>query len=319
MKPCGQRAARAIAVVALACVPAFMPAYAASFDCAKAATRIEKSICADPSLGKLDADIAAAYVAAGTDLDAAMRQRLLRSQRDWLAHRQAGKKLAEDMKSRLALLHATRTTIDGVAFLKLADASRPMFVLGTAPGAAAYDDWADGVWSDAHGDTSYEDARKAREQCAAHAADDAADDCVIESQTREYQTSVPAPGMVSVREWISRDVDAAHPMNEVHHHNWWLSRSGRIVAADMFAGEAYKAAIARALRAGVRRQCDVTLEGAADGIDEVDSWGLSDKGMTLTEDGESVQCGRGEIDVDIPWRDFGVALRPEFAAALRLR
>ncbi len=289
--------------------------HAASFDCAKASTRIEKSICADPSLGKLDVDIASAYAAAGADLDAPMRERLLRSQREWLAHRLAGKALADDMKSRLALLRATRTTIGGVAFLKLADASRPMFVLGTAPGAAAYNGWADGVWADARGDTSYDAAALARDRCVAQGPDD----CAFESQTRAYETSVPMAGIVSVREWVSLDAGGAHPANEAHQHNWWLSHSGRVLAADLFAGTGYRSVIARALQQGVEQQCGVTLEEASGNADDVDAWSLSAKGLTLVEDGYSVSCGRGEIDIDIPWRDFGAALRPEVAAALHLR
>lgn len=40
------------------------PAHAASFDCARAETKVEKLICADAELSKLDEDLAAAYTAA---------------------------------------------------------------------------------------------------------------------------------------------------------------------------------------------------------------------------------------------------------------
>jgi uncharacterized protein len=54
-------------------------AFAASFDCAKAATRIEKQICSDPELSKLDEQVADAYktvLARDSDWKG--------SQRDWL-------------------------------------------------------------------------------------------------------------------------------------------------------------------------------------------------------------------------------------------
>jgi len=63
-----------------------VPAVAASFDCVKAATDVERMICTDPALGALDGELAAAYgaalVAAGAD-DA----RLTDDQRAWLARR----------------------------------------------------------------------------------------------------------------------------------------------------------------------------------------------------------------------------------------
>jgi len=58
---------------------------AASFDCAKAGTKVEKMICADPELSKLDEDLSAAYGKAlkeSSDLSALRQQ-----QRNWLAER----------------------------------------------------------------------------------------------------------------------------------------------------------------------------------------------------------------------------------------
>lgn len=63
-------------------------AWAASFDCAKAATAIEKSICATPSLGPLDEALAARYQALRkAKLGDADLQDLTHAQRQWLIER----------------------------------------------------------------------------------------------------------------------------------------------------------------------------------------------------------------------------------------
>jgi uncharacterized protein YecT (DUF1311 family) len=56
------------------------PAFAASFDCRKAASPVETTICATPRLSALDDELAAAYVAARND-DPAVRG----EQRQWIA------------------------------------------------------------------------------------------------------------------------------------------------------------------------------------------------------------------------------------------
>ena len=63
-----------------------VPARAASFDCAKASTRQEKLICADPSLSEKDEALANAYAAARAPLSDQGRKQLLDSQRSWLAY-----------------------------------------------------------------------------------------------------------------------------------------------------------------------------------------------------------------------------------------
>lgn len=69
-------------VALLALFLAAAPAQAASFDCAKAATRAEKTICADPALSGMDEELAKTYAQAkekATDKDA-----LTRAQRTWV-------------------------------------------------------------------------------------------------------------------------------------------------------------------------------------------------------------------------------------------
>ncbi|MFO1183388.1 MAG: lysozyme inhibitor LprI family protein [Bauldia sp.] len=78
-------AAAALALMTLGAAPP--PAGAASFDCAKAATAIEKAICADPAVSALDSRLQERYDAVlALSLDPA---RLRSDQRAWLAETRA--------------------------------------------------------------------------------------------------------------------------------------------------------------------------------------------------------------------------------------
>lgn len=290
--------------------------HAASFDCAKASSRVEKAICANPALGKLDDDIAAAYAAARAGLDEAWRPKLLRSQREWLAARASSDDLAAELRQRLAILRGLRVSQGGVQFLRLTDDARPMYVLGNAPGARAYNQWVDSVWAAAVGQTS-----RIHVGTGACPSGDK-DDCDADSMSRSYVTTVPAPGLLSVGETIvTYEQGAAHPEVDLKYHDWWLSRAGRVELKDIFAGTAWKPVIARAARAYVKSQNDLdTVDpGAIDGVSTVDDWKLTPAALVFTIDGYEFNLGRGMAEVEVPWKDFGAALRPEFAAALGLR
>lgn len=77
------RLALGAAVALLGTAPA-----ALAFDCAKAATRIEKTICADPALKAADAAMAEAYAALRAGQDEGQRQAMKADQLDWLRRRE---------------------------------------------------------------------------------------------------------------------------------------------------------------------------------------------------------------------------------------
>ena len=72
----------AVVVGTLAALAFALASHSASFDCAKAATKVEKAICADPGLSRADSDMAAAWRAAlaVTPTPASLRS----EQREWL-------------------------------------------------------------------------------------------------------------------------------------------------------------------------------------------------------------------------------------------
>src|SRR5687768_16262824 len=77
------------------------PLFAASFDCSKASTPIEKTICGSPRLSALDDELAATYAAARKNGGDAVR----RSQRTWLAETRAE---CEDYDECLEQVYLTR-------------------------------------------------------------------------------------------------------------------------------------------------------------------------------------------------------------------
>jgi uncharacterized protein YecT (DUF1311 family) len=300
-------------LVALATALLAPTLHAASFNCAKASSKVEKAICASPAMGRLDDDIAAAYTAARADLDDKWRPRLLRSQREWLAQRTASAELPADLRGRLAILRGLHVTLRGVRFLKLTDEARPMYVLDDVPGAAAYNQWVDSVWNDAVGQTSK--LREGDDRCASSEEPD----CVSDSTARTYTTTVPSPALLSVGETIiNYQQGAAHPDVEFTDQNWWLARSGRVTTKDIFTGAAWKPVFAKAVRAWVRTDNDrLEVDDAAiDSVATMDAWKLTPAALVVSLDGYTFHLGRGIVEVEIPWSSFGASLRPAFAAAL---
>ena len=314
-----------LTLLAAVAIVASSPANAASFDCGKASSRLEKAICANPALSELDTAIAAAYSAAGAGLDDEMRARLKRSQREWLTHRHPGEQLAENMKARLTVLRATRKTVGGVAFLDLAASkSRPMFMLGAGPGAQAYNRWADSVWDSAASELTLEEGDLEQAKCLAQARNSAKpagseDECVVEGAMHVFETRVPAPGIVSVQDSGSLDEHAAHPMDETHHVTWWLAKGWRVDVADMFSNDGWKSTIAQAVRRDAQSSGGSAGEDAINSVSSPDSWWLTPEGLCLEGDGYTFERGRGLVQIVVPWNELRATLRPEFAAALGLR
>ena len=88
---------------------------ALAFDCSKAATDVEKAICSDPQLKRLDDQMADAYASVKAASSTAERKMLVRSQKRWIAEREycSGDEtgmpacIAAKMKDRLSLLLGT--------------------------------------------------------------------------------------------------------------------------------------------------------------------------------------------------------------------
>ena len=109
--------------IAMAWLVLGCPAYAASFDCAKAQTQVENLICADAELSKLDDDLAAAYIAALKKKPPVTSIR--QSQKTWLKYRDDLPKedLAQAYHGRLSYLlkEAAKAMPSTLAFTLIED------------------------------------------------------------------------------------------------------------------------------------------------------------------------------------------------------
>lgn len=67
---------------------ALLPAPALAFDCTKAKTPVEKAICAEPALKRLDDDLSTAYAALKAKLGVPEQKMLAAAQKRWIARRE---------------------------------------------------------------------------------------------------------------------------------------------------------------------------------------------------------------------------------------
>ncbi|MBV8406429.1 MAG: DUF4163 domain-containing protein [Alphaproteobacteria bacterium] len=83
---------RVLAFVLVLCAagPALAQGSGASFDCAKASTAIERTICKEPELAKADRDMAAAFTSLEAKLSGPAKEALLKDQQHWIADRNRG-------------------------------------------------------------------------------------------------------------------------------------------------------------------------------------------------------------------------------------
>jgi uncharacterized protein YecT (DUF1311 family) len=112
---------RLAALLGLVPIAFALPAGAASFDCAKARTKVEKLICADPQLSRQDSELAAAYAEALKVWDGRIAAYVKMTQRGWVGSRtllppgqDMGGVYCNDDDSRLSCLrdiHAERIAV----------------------------------------------------------------------------------------------------------------------------------------------------------------------------------------------------------------
>lgn len=96
---------------------------ASAFDCSKASTAVEKTICADPQLNRLDGQLSDAYAAVKAASTPAAQKMLARSQKRWIAEREfcssddngVAACIAQKTKDRLSLLLGAPETGPGAS------------------------------------------------------------------------------------------------------------------------------------------------------------------------------------------------------------
>lgn len=303
-------------------------AHAASFDCGKARTAVEKAICRDPALGRLDEAIGQAYRSLLEKVEPRFGAKVQDAQRNWLRSRSSVEGLQETLQKRLDNLKNALVTTNGVAMLRVDGDHLPPYVLTPLPGAAAYNREVDGILEVSRSD-SLSDADMAECDRLSNAQGTTSpsakvarklEECeLMASTSRRYRVDFVSPDLLSIEEDVSEYVwHAAHPSNSDGHLNRWLSKVGKVGPDDIFASPAYR----RVLAAGVRRYLKkqgVEREGApgADVDLEPDHWGFTATALRITGQGYDYDMGRGYVEIEIPWRDFGSAAKPQFVNALK--
>lgn len=103
-----------IAVATMAYLVSTLSTQAASFDCAKAATKVEKLICSDADLSKLDEELSVAYKTALQEEKQA--DSVKQAQKQWMKERNGGSDAAcvkRAYEARLSSFTATNLSSDG--------------------------------------------------------------------------------------------------------------------------------------------------------------------------------------------------------------
>lgn len=100
----------AAAVGSIAATLGFGVPAAQAIDCSKAATAVEKMICADPTAAKADNDMAAAYSALAKHLFAPQKKLLASNQSAWIAERESCTETADTIPAAQAACVIDLTT-----------------------------------------------------------------------------------------------------------------------------------------------------------------------------------------------------------------
>lgn len=283
----------------------------ASFDCSKAITPAEKAICANPDLGRLDQEIADGYKQLLAKVDNPFKKYVQVAQRAWLKSRIDPKNLGATMQARLEELHNSFYHANALTFLRLMREERPMFLLTRLPGTDLYNQWATNEWETAPDGYTPEEYEKARKECSET-------DCTP-VLTQRYEVDCASLEILSVHKATSEDSFGAHPANSVIHYNWWLSRAGKVEPADIFKNKHYVEIITQAVTKYFKDDSDEHYD-RDNGIKialNPDNWAITAQSLHITGQGYDFGVGRGTVEIDVPWKDFGEVVAPHFIDILK--
>jgi uncharacterized protein YecT (DUF1311 family) len=330
-----------LAALAAALGPAILSprADAASFDCASAASPLEKLICSDPTLSQLDEQMAQAYAAKIESLSLSSRQTLKQGQRSWLRRVDAACALpaqsgsaevtleltcvAEDYQNRTDKLRASwRVGPFQFVFVESYDAFRiesddPDFngKLVThevsypqidAPRSPEAERWnkqiADWAWDTYGWLVNGPDASPRETEFAIFAQ-------VTFADTR----------LISVKNGVDWYIAGKpHRFLDIRHSNLWLMPEKEFETSDLFnTATDWRSALASAAPAQIaEQQPDMDWTRVMeDQVADPSYWSISEDALLITFD-------RGDmhffVEVSVPWRELKPYLRPDLPLALKL-
>lgn len=315
---------------------AALPSFAASFDCAKAGTLVEKTICAQPALSKQDDTIAQTYKQLLSSVGAPWDEKIKQSQREWLKTRNddastaaPGKEMTEALQTaftnRLQALNTAVSSQNGLRFLtvnrvvlhKLDKSSipddsmyakqkyvrqerSPLYLISDVPGAGAFN--------------ALMDKEFALPKAPAEGAS--------EETSSGATLTFASPELVSLNIGsYFYGIGAAHPMSGSTQLNYLLAESRKLQARDVFASPAHANVITRHVMQEFKK---ADLEALATPAEirqyvlDPQHWALSAKGLGVVIAQDSLfphVVGEPEVKV-LPWSAFKGQLTPWAAKVL---
>ncbi|WP_051279417.1 DUF3298 domain-containing protein [Chitinilyticum aquatile] len=304
--------------------------FAASFDCAKASSAEEKTICRNPALGKLDEQLAASYQQALKQLAPPWDARLRQTQREWLKNRVADadpktldKALADAMQARIKELDGAVRTSNGVQLLQLhyhfalpvdktdipsdsvwaaqktvSQTVSPLFIINDIPGSKGFNQWVEKNFALPDPKTP-----------------------ATEESGNSLSPHFVSPEFLSLSNasWVYF-LGAAHPMSGNTQYNYWLAKGRVLQAGDVFSGRDWqKIILARVHQHLKKEKMDdyADAKTVADYVLSPDCWAISPKGLTIVIAQDAILFhAAGQQEISIPWGAFLGMLKPEFRTVL---
>lgn len=313
------------------------PLYAASFDCGKAKTKVEKALCGNAELSRLDEAVAQSYRRVLSAVPASFEGFVKGSQAEWLRvrdldaaesdnkdfvknlqtalrHRQKELDEAIAQRNELRTLSLTRVQLspadtsdlgEDSAWAKhkfVRDVRKPVYIINAAevPGAKAFN------------------AMIAKDYAMGKASG-------AKSSEETYKTlSVNFAGktLFCLSESSSYyGLGAAHPMNGGREINWLLPQEREMRSTDMFSRGAFGDLIIHRVSAAFKKD---QLEPFADQnevrkiILDPSAWRINAQSLTVAIPPDSIfPHAAGQVEVEIPWSAFRGMVKPEMAQVLR--
>ena len=308
---------------------------AASFDCTKAATPQEKTICADPELSRVDEQLATAYQTLLAQLSPNAAMEVRHDERDWLhwipqacpdyAAQEADEFVAcllDEYSAQTATLKTGLQRINGVPFFRRVRVKAVPNNENPIPGAKRFDFLTERIdWPEIDRPTllqaTWNTAVRA-ELVEQQQIDTVVRVSILIKSANQYFISLSMEGS-------TYGYGAAHPNEEVKSFDWWLRLRRRLKVEDVFRpGSGWETALGDLCRLRLNAAGkpaylydDQTLRPAVAGvIKDVDDWSLDSRGLTIEFPEYSVAArSAGSFSTSVSWSELRPYLASQFDPA----
>lgn len=326
------------AMVSMLALPVVPAAQAASFDCARASTEVEKAICANPALSRSDDVLATAYATALGGLSDEGRAALQAGQREWLGF--AALACTEDARpftapltdeqqecldtiyrERIGVLAQSRMEGEWRVYPKTS------YSLVDDPDPDAYQGVATKQISSPRIDEESEVARSFNALMegmdAAARPDPQAEDYLTSDTAYAIRVASVGSRRISVmidNYWMGHG--AAHGNYAVTYAHFLTGEGRMLEAGDLFAGAGWQEALGKlATEALEERLKDAFWEDSRADVPKIAAdparWNLTEDGLEITfQPYEVAPYAAGAPAVTIGWDELGDHLAPDYGDLL---